>query len=180
MMPIVDAYPVLLEFKADGNIATLKSLKLWLYDYHLEPPKTAVNDNSPDARPIEWETHIDAERAENLIRAMAEDENCERNPDFKRSTTPYSATLHDERFERIKHTGKEHPPAEEIDAEGETIRYIDAVRMRTWLGSDADVLDMAVDAHSTFDDIGQHIGTSAAEAKQEVIDVASVFYKRAA
>lgn len=173
-------YPILREFKADGDTATLKSLKMWVNDYHIEPPRVAANDNNPDTKPLEWEARIDAVKAEDMILSMAEDENCVRNPDYKRTTRPYSAALHEERFERVKHTGKEHMPAEDINAEDEVIRYVDAVKMRDWLGSDADVLDMAVEPQTTFADIGQHICADEMEAKQEVVEVASTFYDRAA
>lgn len=177
-----DVYPILYTFKSEGDVATVKSLQLWTRDFHLELPQTAVNDNDPTAtRPTEWEARIDAVDAFELIRSMAEDENCERNPDFKRSTPSYNTNLHEERFDRVKHAKKSAPPlAEYIDAEAETNRYIDARKMRDWLGSDAEVLDMAVEPRVTFEDVGNHIGVDAAEAKQEVKDIAATFYERAA
>lgn len=179
-------YPILYAFKSEGDVATLKSLQLWTRDFHLELPQTAVNDNDPKAtRPTEWEARVDAVDAMELIRSMAEDENCERNPNFKRSTPSYSTDLHNERFERVKHASKSAPPLPEyVDAENETNRYIDAKKMREWLGCDADVLDMAVEPHVTFYDIGSHIGAdadnAAEEGKREVREVAATFYERAA
>lgn len=169
-MPTIESYPILREFKADGDVATVKSLKLWMYDYHLEPPHTAVNDNNPDVTPSIVETRIDAVGAERLIDAY--------------NSGKYSTGLHEERFERVKRADKEHAPIVEVDAEAETIRYIDAKKMRDWLGADADVLDMATDPHTTFEEVGRHIGANdnsiAADGKQEIQDVAATFYQRAA
>lgn len=168
-MPTIDAYPILREFKADGDTATIKSLKLWMYDYHLEPPHTAVNDNNPDVTPSIVETRIDAVGAERLIDAY--------------NSGNYSPALHEERFERVKRADKEHSPVVEVDAEAETIRYVDAKKMRDWLGSDSDILDMAVEPNTTFEDVGRHIGandnTAATEGKIEISEVAATFYERA-
>lgn len=182
-MPIIDAYPILREFKADGDMVTVKSLKLWLDDFHIEPPHTAVNDNNPDVTPSIVETRIDAVRAERLIESLEEDEICKKDPTYKRTTPPYSAALHEERFERVKRTDKDHPPLDDVDAQAETIRYIDAIKIRDWLGADADVLDMATEPYTTFADIAAHIGAEhdwESEAKQEVKDVAATFYERVA
>lgn len=180
-----DVYPILYSFKTEGDTATVKSLQLWTREFHLEPPQTAANDNDPNVGAYEWETHIDAEPAENLIRAMAEDENCERNPDFERSTPAYSADLHEERFERVKNAKKSAPPLlDYVDAEAETNRYIDAAKMRDWLGCDAEVMDMAVEPRVTFADVAEHLGLggddAAGEAKEEIRQVAATFYERAA
>lgn len=182
-MPTIESYPILREFKADGDAATVKSLKLWMYDYHLEPPQTAVNDNNPDVTPSIVETRIDGLRAERLILSVVEDDFCEIDPEYERTTPTYSADLHEERFERVKRADKEHAPIIEVDAEDETIRFVDAKKMRAWLGSDSDILDMAVEPHTTFEDVGRHIGANdnaAAEGKQEIKDVAATFYQRAA
>lgn len=178
-------YPILYTFKSEGDVATVKSLKLWVDDFHLEPPQTAVNDNNPSVEPYEWETRIDAVDAMDLIRSAAEDENCKRNSHFKRTTPSYSTDLHHERFDRVKRASKSAPPPPDyVNAEAETNRYIDAVKMRSWLGCDADVLDLAVEPRVTFDDVAQHIGlqgdTAATEAKKEVKDIAATFYERAA
>lgn len=171
-MPTIESYPILREFKSDGDVATVNSLKLWMYDYHLEPPHTAVNDNNPDVTPSIVETRIDAVRAEKLIEAY--------------DNGNYSADMHEERFERVKRSDKEHAPIIEVDAEDETIRYIDAKKMRDWLGADSDILDMAVEPHTTFEDVGRLLGVeghpeeSAIEGKQEIKDVAATFYQRAA
>jgi hypothetical protein len=183
-MPTIEAYPILREFKADGDTATVKSLKMWLEDFHLEAPKTAVNDNNPDVTPSIVETRIDAVRAERLILSLAEDEICKTDSVYVRTTPTYSAALHEERFERVKRADKEHSPIVDVDAEAETIRFVDAKKMRAWLGADSDILDMAVEPHTTFEDVGRHIGandnSAATEGKQEIQDVAATFYQHAA
>lgn len=164
------AYPILRTFKADGDEATVKSLHLWHHDYHLEPPQTAANDNNPLVNPTQVETRVDAISAERLVKAHAKGQ--------------YSADLHQERFERVKHAKKSPPAPAPVDAEAATIRYVDAVKMREWLGADADTLDMAVEPSTTFEDVGRHIGVTGDEAaavgKQEVKEVAATFYERAA
>lgn len=178
-------FSIVRAFRNDGNKFTLKALWCWMSDYHEREPQVAVNDNDPSVNPRQIETRVDAVGAMELIRSMADDENCERNPDYKRSTKPYSARLHDERFERVKHASKSAPPiAECIDAEAELARYIDAKSMRAWLGSDAETLDMAVEPNTTLHDVGKHIGAEgeddaiAAAGKQEIVDVAKIFYDR--
>ncbi len=174
-------------FRAKGDKFTLKALWLWMTDYHDGEPQMAVNDNNPNVNPMQIETRIDAVSAEKLILSMEEDEKVKLDPTFKRTTPPYSESLHAERFERVKHAKKSAPPLPEyVDAEAEMARYLDAKRMREWLGADADVLDMAVETHTTLHDIGLHIGAEGDHAavsdagEQEVRDVAKVFYDKAA
>jgi hypothetical protein len=177
-------HQILREFRADGDIATVRSLKLWLYDYHLEPPKMSANDNTPSLKPTLVETRIDGQKAERLIAALTEDEKIKEDNSIEKKLPTYSADLHEERFERVKRSDKSAPLDNDIDAEAEMVRHIDALKMRDWLGSDADILDMAVEPNTTFDDVGRHIGASrhnpAAEGKQEIKDIAATFYKRAA
>jgi len=174
-------------FRAKGDKFTLKALWLWITDYHEGEPKMAVNDNNPSVNPMQIETRIDAMSAEKLILSLEEDEKVKADPAFERTTQPYSANLHNERFERVKHAKKSAPPLPEfVDAEAEMVRYLDAKRMREWLGSDADVLDMAVEPNTTLHDIGRHIGAEgdhdavSSAGEKEVREVAKVFYDEAA
>lgn len=154
-------------------------------EYDVIPPPLAANDNNPNAMPTIIETRIDAVSAEHLVLSLEEDEKSRLDPAFERTTRPYSLALHEERFERVKSANKSAPPAVEVDAEAEMARYIDAVKMREWLGSDAEILDMAISQH-TYVDVGRHVGVAGSAktayrvGRKEVKDVAKAFYDEAA
>lgn len=178
-------FPILSALRREGDTFTLKSLRVWMDEYDVIPPLLAANDNNPNAMPTIVETRIDAVSADHLVLSLEEDEKCRLDPTFERTTRPYSLALHEERFERVKSASKSAPPAAEIDAEAEMARYIDAAKMRDWLGADAEILDMAV-GQCTYIDVGRHIGvegsakTAYRAGRQEVKDVAKTFYDEAA
>lgn len=183
MKPLELPYPILRAFKADGDFQTVKSLKLWLSDYHLEQPLMAANDNSPDAVPIEWETNVYEYQAEDLVQALHEDEQLAKDPEFEKKLPPYNADMHGEKHHRHVRRAAKTIPAVERDAEAETIRYLDAKRMRHWLGPHADVLDMAVQPYTTFTDVVQRVGTNdnaGADGQAAVRLAALLFSSRAA
>lgn len=175
-------FSIVRTFRNDGNKFTLEALWHWISDYHEREPQVAVNDNDPSVNPRQIETRIDAVSSDALVAAFKEDEKHKDDPKYK---PKYSVRLHDERLERVKHAKKSAPPMPEcVDAEAEMARYIDAKNMRAWLGADAETLDIAVEPDTTFHDVGKHIGAEgeddaiAAAGKQEVIDVAKIFYDR--
>jgi hypothetical protein len=177
-------FPILSALRTEGDTATLRSLRLWMTDYHECPPQVAANDNDPDVRPVEWETSRYELDAMSLIIAVAEDENNQR--DNPKHVKRYSPATHGEtQTPKIRRTKNPMPPEAEVDAEVELARHIDAQKMRAWLGSDAKVLDMAIGPH-TYREVGHHIGASGSDdtleraGKQEVKDVAKVFWDVAA
>lgn len=172
-----DVYPILYSFKADGDTATVKSLQLWTREYHLEPPQTAANDNDPAARPVEWETNVYERTADELVAAYRKDEKHKEDLNYE---PQYSAAMHEESHHPAVRRAAKAMPIYEVDAEDEVIRAVDAAKMRDWLGSDAIVMDMAVEPRVTFGDVGNHIGVDADEAKREIKDIAATFYERAA
>lgn len=176
-----DLYPILHTYKSQGDTATVKSLQLWAREFHLAPPQTAANDNTPAARPVEWETNVYEHSAEELVSALAEDKKRKDDPEY---VPTYSTALHDERHHPHVRRAAKAMPVFEVDAEDEVIRAVDTIRMRNWLGCDAEVLDMAVEPRVTFNDVAGHLGLegddAAGEAKEEIREVAATFYKRAA
>lgn len=176
-----DLYPILYTFKTEGDTATVKSLQLWTREYHLEPPQTAANDNDPAAKPVEWETNTYEFSSGELVAAYRKDEKHKGDPDYEPT---YSAAMHGESHHPAVRRAAKAMPIYEVDAEAETIRYVDAVKMRDWLGCDAEVLDMAVEPRVTLENVARHIGLTGdeavGEAKQEVKDIAATFYERAA
>lgn len=178
-------FPILSALRREGDMFTLRSLRVWMDECDATPPPLAANDNNPEATPAIIETRIDAVSAEKLILSLEEDEKCKLDPIFKRTTRPYSRTMHEERFERVKSAGKTSPPLADIDAEAEMARYIDAMKMRKWLGSDSEVLDMAIGPY-TYREVGEYVGTLGSDdtleraGKSEVKDVAKLFWDEVA
>lgn len=176
-------YPILSALRKEGDTFTLNALGLWWMDYSDATPQVAANDNNPETRPVEQESYRYELTAEELIAAYDEDQKHKDDPDYK---PQYSAALHEEtRKPQVRRIKKPMPMPADVDAEDETARHIDAVKMRNWLGSDADILDMAIGPH-TYVDIGRHIGVSGSDktayraGRQEVKDVARTFYDEAA
>lgn len=176
-------YPILSALRREGDTATLGALRLWRTDYHEGPPQVAANDNDPTANPTTIETRIDALSAEALV--VIYDAELNPDPEANEPPIPYSAKLHRERFERVKHAKKSPPPPEDVDAEAEMARFIDAKKMREWLGSDAETLDMAIGPY-TYRDVGRRVGATGSDdtlertGKTEVKDVARLFWDEAA
>lgn len=175
-------YPILSALKREGDTDTLHALGLWRLEYHDTPPQVAANDNDPDTRPVEWETSTYEHDAMYLIQAFAEDENNKGVPGY---VPQYSAALHGEVHKpRIRRTTQPMPPAADVDGEAEMARHIDAQKMRSWLGADAEIMDMAIGPY-TYEDIGRHIGVNSSDktayraGRQEVKDVARTFYEEA-
>lgn len=125
----------------------------------------AANDNDPAVKVENPETRIDGISAEELILSMAEDENCQRNPDYVRSTTSYSTALHEERFERVKRGAKSALVDEGLPTEDAMLHRIHVKQVREKLGRDADILDMAVGPY-TFRDIGEFLGCAGKYAER--------------
>jgi hypothetical protein len=154
-------------------------------DFHLNPPQTAANDNTPGATPIEWETNLYEYDGDDLVAALEEDEALAAGLIEEKKLPAYSAAMHEEKHRRYVRRAAKAMPTYTVNAEDEVIRFIDAKRMREWLGADADVLDMATEAGVTYRDIGRHIGTEGSDktaeraGKQEVKDVAKIFWDRA-
>lgn len=144
----------------------------------------AANDNDPDFKIQNPETRVDGVQAEELILSMAEDENCERNPEYERTTSPYSADLHQERFERVKHAKASAAFSDRLPNENTMLHRIHVKQVREKLGRDADVLDIAVSPTGTFRKIGEFLGYSGKYAERKgkaaVIEAAKKFEKLAA
>jgi hypothetical protein len=171
-------YPILSALRREGDKATLGALRLWWTDYHEGPPQVAANDNDPDVRPVEWETNRYEYDALSIIITLAEDEND--------GGKAYSAATHGEtQTPKIRRTKKPMPPPADVDGEAEMARHIDTKKMRAWLGSDAEILDMAI-GPNTYRDVGRRIGAEGSDdtleraGKREVKDVAKTFYDEAA
>jgi hypothetical protein len=165
-------FPILSALRHESDTFTLNALGLWRLEYHGVNPQMAANDNDAEERPIEQESYRYELTAEELIAAHAAGE--------------YSAALHDEtRKPQVRRIKKPMPLPPDVDAEDETARHIDALKMRNWLGSDAEILDMAIGPH-TYEDIGRHIGVNSSDktayraGRQEVKDVAKAFWDEAA
>lgn len=180
------SYPIITALKREGDISTMRSLRLWLTDYHLNPPQVAANDNSPDAKPIEWETNLYEYDGDDLVDALQEDQDLAAGKIEKKVLPVYSAAMHEERHLRNVRRAAKAMPVYAANAEDEVIRFIDAKKMRDWMGADADTMDMATEPNVTYVDVGRHIGTEGSDktmeraGKQEVKDVAKIFWDRAA
>lgn len=165
-------FPILSALRKEGDTFTLGALRLWRLEYQDVPPQVAANDNDPEIRPIEQDSYRYEMSAEDLITAH--------------NAGTYGAALHGEtRKPQVKRIKKPMPLPPDVDAEDEMARYVDAVKIRNWLGSDAVVLDMAIGSY-TYIDIGRHIGvfgsakTSYRAGRQEIKDVAKTFWDEAA
>jgi hypothetical protein len=165
-------FPILSALRKEGDTATLQYLRLWWADYREGPPQVAANDNDPDTKPIERETYRYELSAEELIAA------------YEAGT--YAAALHSEtRKPQVRRIKKPMPLPPDVDAEDENAKHIDTVKMRSWLGGDAIILDMAIGPY-TYIDVGRHIGvdgsakTAYRAGRQEVKDVAKTFHDEAA
>ena len=165
-------YPILSALRKEGDTFTLNAIGLWRLEYQDVPPQVAANDNDPETRPVEQESYRYELSAEELIAAYA--------------NGSYSADLHGEtRKPQVKRIKKPMPLPPDVDAEDEMARYVDAVKMRKWLGSDAHILDMAIGQH-TYIDVGRHIGavgsakTAYRAGREEVKLVAKTFWDEAA
>lgn len=165
-------YPILSALRREKDTFTLNALGLWWLDYSDATPQVAANDNDPETKPIEQESYRYELTAEELIAANANGE--------------YNAALHGEtRKPQVRRIKKPMPLPPDVDAEDETARHIDAVKMRNWLGSDADIMDMAIGPH-TYIDVGRYIGSDGSDkaayraGRQEVKDVAKTFWGEAA
>lgn len=176
-------FPILSALRKEGDSATLGALRLWRVDYGGNPPLTAANDNNHEERPTEQETYRYELSAEELIAAYNEDQKHKHDPGYKPT---YSADLHGEsRKPQVRRIKKPMPLPADVDAEDETARHIDIVKMRAWLGDGAIILDMAIGPY-TYIDVGRHIGvvgstkTAYRTGRQEIKDVAAVFYSHAA
>jgi hypothetical protein len=150
----------------DGDKPILKSIRDFMTNYNLEDVPMAANDNDPNFKIENPETRIDGVNAEELILSMAEDENCERNPDYVRSTQSYSAGLHEERFERVKTSMHSTQIDESLPTEEAMLHRIHVKQVREKLGRDADILDMAVGPY-TLRQIGEHLGYSGKYAERK-------------
>lgn len=126
----------------------------------------AANDNDPNFKIENPETRIDGVSAEELILSMAEDENCERNPDYIRSTDSYSTDSHTERFERVKRGEKTALVDEGLPTEDAVLHRIHVRQIREKLGRDAEILDMAVGPY-TLRHIGEFVGYSGKYAERK-------------
>lgn len=165
-------FPILSALRREGDTFTLAALRLWYGSYGGNPPQVAANDNDPETKPIERETYRYELSAEELIAAYA--------------AGTYTADLHGEtRKPQMRRIKKPMPLPPDVDAEDETAKHIDTVKMRAWLGGDAIILDMAVGPY-TYIDVGRHISvdgsakTAYRAGRQEVKDVARTFYDEAA
>lgn len=167
-------YPIISALKREGDVYTMSALRLWLLEYGSEPPNTAANDNDPAVKPIDTETYRYELSAEDLVKAYQEDD------------VEYSASSHEEtRRPQTRKSGNPPPCPTDVDAESEMVRFIDAKRMRLWLGGYAEILDMAI-GQFTYQDVGRHIGavggvdTLERAGKSEVKSAAKTFYDEAA
>jgi hypothetical protein len=128
-------------------------LRNWLVDYHLAPPQTAANDNTPGAMPIEHDTNVYEPDALGLIQTLARDEND--------GTSNYGLAAHDAEYHlRRYRVVKKIWPQAVYDAQDEMARYLDAKKARVYLGSDSTILDMATDVGVRYRDIGRHVGVT--------------------
>lgn len=146
----------------------------------------AANDNDPEFKIQNPETRIDAVDAMEMVRSMAEDENCERNPAYERTTRSYSAELHEERFERVKYAKASAAFDDRLPTEDAMLHRIHVRQVREKLGRDAEVLDMAVSPRSTLRDVGRFVGATGSSdtleraGKRAVKEAAKNFEKLAA
>lgn len=176
-------YPILSALRREGDAATLQSLRLWWTDYHDGPPQVAANDNEQDG-PIDPEVVRREHDAEDLVAALESDEANIATPKY---TKQYSQSAHRGTHKPdVRSAAKSAPPLpDNLDAEAEMARYLDAKRMRGFLGADAETLDMAIGPH-TYRDVGRHIGVEGSDdtleraGKREVKDVAKIFWDEAA
>lgn len=179
-------FPILSALRKEGDTYTLGALRLWWADYHEGPPQLAANDNDPSVAPVDPEVRRIEHRAETLIAALEEDEAVASGAAEEKSLPPYSASLHRETHKPVvRQANKSAPLDNDVDAEEEMARYLDAKKMREWLGSDAETLDMAIGPY-TYRDVGRHIGVEGSDdtveraGKREVKDVAKIFKDEAA
>jgi hypothetical protein len=177
-------YPILSALRREGDTFTLGALRLWWMDYHEGPPQVAANDNEAEDGPTDPEVVRREHDAEDLVAALESDKENASNPKYKQQ---YNAVAHlGTHKPDVREANKSAPPLpDNVDAESEMARYIDAKKMREWLGSDAETLDMAIGPH-TYQDVGRHIGATGVEktveraGKQEVKDAAKLFWNEAA
>lgn len=141
----------------------------------------AANDNDPDFNISNAETRVDSVDAMELIRSMAEDEHCERYPDYKRTTKPYNPSLHEERFERVKYAKATAANDNRLPGDDVMLHSIYVQQVRRKLGRDADILDIAVSPTGTFREIGELLGFTGKYAERKgkaaVIEAARNFEK---
>lgn len=163
---MANPYPALSALARDDDKPALKSIRDWMIEYNEEDVPMAANDNDPAVKIENPETRIDAVDAMELIRSMAEDEHCQMYPDYERTTEPYSTSLHQERFERVKRGEKTALVDEGLPTEDAMLHRIHVKQVRAKLGRDAEILDMAVGPY-TFRDIGEFVGYTGKYAERK-------------
>jgi hypothetical protein len=180
-------FPILRALVREGDKFTLGALRLWWSEYHEGEPQTAANDNDPAVAPVDPEVRRIEHKAETIIAAYREDEDLAAGRIDKKVLPTYSAAMHRETHKPVvRQANKSAPPLPDyVDAEAETIRCLSVKKMRAWLGSDAETLDMAIGPH-TYIDVGLHVGAEGSAktiyraGRQEVKDVARIFWDEAA
>jgi hypothetical protein len=174
-------YPALSALARDGDKRVLKSIRDFMTTFTEEDAPMAANDNDPEFKIKNAETRIDGLSAEELILSMAEDENCERDPDFERTTKSYSKHLHEERFERVKYAKASPAFSDRLPTEDAMLHRIHVKQVREKLGRDAEILDIAASPNGTFREVGELLGFTGKYAERKgkaaVIEAAKNFEK---